>query len=96
MLDSEKVLIQRKLVLLGLLVAQSLQRLTPDFGSGYVLTVRDSEPHVGLCADSAACLGFPLSLSLKINKLKKNTRCFMGDRTEVTRTLLEDKFSAHE
>ena len=37
-----------------------------DFSSGPDLTVREFEPHVGLCADSSepgACFGFCVSLS---------------------------------
>ena len=34
-------------------VAQSVERLTLDFGSGHDLTVREFEPRFGLCADSA-------------------------------------------
>ena len=49
----------------GAWVAQSVKRLTLDFGSGHDLTVRGFKPCMGLCADSAeACLGFSLSLSL--------------------------------
>ena len=51
-----------------------------DFGSGHDFTVREFQPHVGLCADSSeprAYFGFcvcpfsltlRVSLSLKINK----------------------------
>ena len=38
-----------------------------DFGSGHDLTIREFEPHVGLCVDSSepgACFGFCVSLSL--------------------------------
>ena len=35
-----------------------------DFGSGRDLTVRGFEPRIGLCADSSACFGFCVSLSL--------------------------------
>ena len=63
-------------------MAQSVERLTPDFGSGCDLTVREIGPQVGLRADgvgpardslSPAVCPFParvhtLSLSLKINK----------------------------
>ena len=38
-----------------------------DFGSGHNLRIRESEPSVGLCADSSkpgACFGFCVSLSL--------------------------------
>ena len=48
----------------GAWVAQLVKH--PDFGSGHDLTVREFEPHIGLCADSSepgACLGF-LSPSL--------------------------------
>ena len=33
-------------------VAQSVKRLTLDFGSGQGLTVRELELHIRLCADS--------------------------------------------
>ena len=33
-------------------MAQSVKHLTLDLGSGHDLTVREMEPHVGLCADS--------------------------------------------
>ena len=51
-------------------MAQSVERLTHDFGSGHDLTVRGIEPHVGLCADSMepAWDSLSLSLSIKINK----------------------------
>ena len=61
-------------------VAQSVKRLTLDFGSGHDFAVCGIEPHVRLCADSmepawnSLCAALPdsLSLSLKINKLKKH------------------------
>ena len=37
----------------GTCVAQSVKRLTLDFGSGHDLTVCEFEPCIGLCADSA-------------------------------------------
>ena len=37
----------------GTWVAQSVERLTLDFGSGHDLTVRGFEPRVGFWADSA-------------------------------------------
>ena len=54
-------------------MAQSVKRLTLDFGSGHDLMVRGIEPRVGLCADSVEpawdFLSLSLlSLSLKINK----------------------------
>ena len=64
-------------------MAQSVKRLTLDFRSGHDLTVREFEPHVRLPADSTSTEPAgdslspslssppPLSLSLKINKLKK-------------------------
>ena len=74
----------------GARVAQSVQRLTPDFGSGQDLTIREIEPCIGLRADSTEpaldSLSFPLSLplplpcscmlSLKINQqtLKKDNK----------------------
>ena len=54
-----------------------VKRPTLRFSSGHDFTVREFEPRIGLCADSmepawdslsGPCL---LSLSLKINKLKK-------------------------
>ena len=70
----------------GTSVAQSVECLTLDFGSGHDLMVYGFEPCSGLCAELGAYLGFflsrPLSLSpscmyalsdsFKINKLKKN------------------------
>ena len=50
----------------GTWVAQSVQHPPPGFGSGHDLTVRGIEPHVRLCADSTACLGFSLSLSVPL------------------------------
>ena len=69
---------------------QSIRRLILDFGSCHDLKVREFEPHMGLCADSAEpawdslsfFLSAPLplvlacSLSLKINKyFKKPVTC---------------------
>ena len=52
--------------------AQSIERLTLDFGSGCDLTVHGIKPLVGLCADSVETawdsLSLSLSLSLKISK----------------------------
>ena len=56
-------------------MAPSVKRLALDFGSGRDLMVREMEPHVGLCADSAepawnslsSSLSAPLQ-SVKINK----------------------------
>ena len=42
-------------------MAQSLKYLTLGFGSGHDVTVCVFKPHVGLCAESRACLGFSLS-----------------------------------
>ena len=36
----------------GARAAQGVKRPTPDFGSSHGLTVREFEPHVGLCVDS--------------------------------------------
>ena len=68
----------------GTWVVELVKQLTPDFGSGYDLTVRDIKPHIRLCADSAELTWdslfpslcappllvhmLPPSLSLKINK----------------------------
>ena len=46
------------------LLAQLVKHLTLDFGSGHDLTVRESEPHIGLCADSRDPAGDSLSPSL--------------------------------
>ena len=37
----------------GTWVAQSVKRLTLDFGSGHGLKVHGIEPRIGLCADNA-------------------------------------------
>ena len=49
----------------GAWVAQLVKRL--GFGSGHELTVREFEPHIGLCGDipqPGACFGFCISLCL--------------------------------
>ena len=50
-------------------MAQSVERLTLDFGSGHDLTVCEFEPHVRLCADSMgpAWDSLPPSLSLSLS-----------------------------
>ena len=48
----------------GAWVAQSAKRPTLDFCSGQDLTVREFEPHIGLCADSAEPAWDSLSPSL--------------------------------
>ena len=70
----------------GAWVSQSVKGPTLDFGSGHDLTVCESEPHFGLCADSGvpAWDSPPLSFSLplphscclflKTKKLKKNNK----------------------
>ena len=63
-----------RLLLCSAWVAQSAKCPTLDFGSGPDLTVHDTEPHVGLCADSvelaldSLSLSVYLSLSLSLNK----------------------------
>ena len=61
----------------GACVAELVERLTLDFGSGHDLTVHGFEPRLGLQADSVelawdsvSLLSLPLlhSFSLKINK----------------------------
>ena len=47
-------------------MAQSVKHPTPDFGSGHDLTVREFEPHIGLCADSAEPAWDSLSLPAPI------------------------------
>ena len=44
-------------------MAQAVGRPTLDFGSSHDLTVRGSEPHVGLCAGSVESAWDSLSLS---------------------------------
>ena len=46
----------------GAWVAQLVGRLTLDFSSGHDLTVREFEPHTGLCADNAEPAWDSLSL----------------------------------
>ena len=45
-------------------MAQPIKHPTLDFGSGHDLTVREIEPHVRLCADSAEFAWDSLSPSL--------------------------------
>ena len=63
----------------GAWVAQSVKRLTLDFGSSHDLTVREFKPHVGLCTDStepawdslsllSLSAPTPLTLSLSLSK----------------------------
>ena len=59
-------------------VGQSTEHLTLDFSSGHDFRVREMEPRMGLCTDSAepawdslSVSLCPLPLSLKINELKK-------------------------
>ena len=47
-------------------MAQSVKRLTHDFGSGHDLTVLEFEPHIGLCADSIEPALDSLSPSLSL------------------------------
>ena len=64
----------------GAWVAQSIKRLTLDFGSGHDLKIHEFEPHVGLCADSVEpardslylllSLLFPCCLSLSFSQNK--------------------------
>ena len=51
-------------------MAQSVERLSLDFGSGHDLPVREFEPRVGLWTDNAepSCLLGILCLCLSINK----------------------------
>ena len=75
-------------------MAQSVKHLTLGFGSGHDLTVCGIKPHVGLPADSVDPTWNSLSpslsdpppahtLSLKINKLKKNwTKGLIGHFTK--------------
>ena len=54
------------LIYRGAWVAHSVKCPTLDFSSGHDLTVREFEPHVGLCADSTVVgiLSLPFSLPL--------------------------------
>ena len=45
-------------------VGQSMEHLTLDFSSGHDFRVREMEPHMGLCADSAEPAWNSLSQSL--------------------------------
>ena len=64
----------------GTWVAQSVEHLTLDLGSGHDLTICGIEPHVGLCADSmeptwdsvSPSLSAPPLLVLSLSKKKKN------------------------
>ena len=66
--------VQLKCEASGASVAQSVKHPTPDFSSGRDLTIRELEPHIGLCAvwDSLSPLSAPpllmLSLSLSQNQ----------------------------
>ena len=64
--------VQRKSMVWGAWVAQSLKHPTLNLGSGRDLTVHGIEPRVGLCTDSVEPawdpLSLPVPLSLKINK----------------------------
>ena len=51
---------------MGAQVAQSMKRPALDFGSGLDLTVREFEPHVGLCADDVEPAWDSLSPSLSL------------------------------
>ena len=57
-------------------MAQSVKRLTLDFRSGQDLTVCETEPYVGLCADRVEPVWDSLSPSfsqqVNIKKKKKN------------------------
>ena len=48
----------------GAWLAQFVEHPTLDFGSGHDLVVREFEPHLGLCADSAEPAWDPVSLPL--------------------------------
>ena len=48
----------------GTRVAQSVKCRTPGVGAGHDLTVREFEPHIGLCADSMEPAWDSLSPSL--------------------------------
>ena len=63
----------RKIHSRGTWVAQSVKRPTLDFGSGHDLAVHEFEPLRTVSAEPAwdSLSSLRLSLSLKINKLKK-------------------------
>ena len=76
----------------GVWGAQSVQRLTLDFGSSHHLTVCEFEPRVRLCADScepardtlslSVCLfSSPFSLSVSQNKIDKLKKKMSGHRS---------------
>ena len=54
-------------------MVQSVKHLTFGFDSGHDLTVREFEPHVGLCADSVEPAWDSVSLSLSLSLKKKDT-----------------------
>ena len=45
-------------------MVQLVKPPTLDFDSSHDLTIHETEPHVGLCAEHGGYLGFSLSLSL--------------------------------
>ena len=47
-------------------MAQSVNRLTLDFGSGHDVTVPETEPRVGLCAESTEPAWDSQSVSLSL------------------------------
>ena len=68
----------------GAWIAQLVRHPTIDFSSGHELTVREFQPHVGLCADSVESAWDSLSLcpspsfSLKINKLYQKNHNYLN------------------
>ena len=50
-------------ILRGAWLAQSIKHPTLDFGSGQDLTIRELEPHAGLCTDSMEPVWDSLSLT---------------------------------
>ena len=61
---------------MGRRVAQSVKCPTFDFGSGHGLTVRELEPHIGLCADSVEPAWEMFYLFINKYKLKKKGKDF--------------------
>ena len=53
----------------GAWVVQLVKLLTPDFGSGHGLIVREIEPCIGVCTDSVESAWDPLSPSLSVPPL---------------------------
>ena len=54
-------------------MTQLVKGLTPDFGSGHDLNVREFEPHIGLCAVRVESAWEPVSLPLSAPPLPSSS-----------------------